>query len=380
MSKRQRSDPRYDGARRYRSDHRDDGAKRPRHGQKRLYVVLDDWEKGYSIHKIDDHAFEDSRFGLRADELELAHPPAVRLEESRRGVLVGALGSKIVALWQPTAANRAVAYDTKTAGLAVGPPHPDALRTMRFVVAVGKRLCVMHEGGVHCLDLEAEGQNQWAWTQVSSSPLRLPGCEDDPDVPMEITAYAVHPDGRTVFVSAHAMGRVPRSAYAGTFSLDTGGDGDAEWKLRGEWLLPFQGQGHYDARLDAWVGLHSPRYLCTCDVPAPLADQPSFADEDTPAQPKPSWELVSAAGQFSADPDPRRGDSAASLVSMSDGEFCVVESLLAKDGYVQLRLTGFRLQRDRHGQLSASSSRHRGALSCQVHKFDSMFSPRAFCM
>ncbi|CAM0907498.1 unnamed protein product [Alopecurus aequalis] len=348
--------------------HRDGGAKRPRHGQKQLYVVLDDWEKGYSIHKIDGDAFEDSRYG--AEELELADPPVVRLEESCKGVLIGALGSKILALWQPTAANRAVAYDTKTAALAVGPPHPDALQNMRFVVAVGKKLCAMHEGGMHCLDMEAE-EHQWAWTRVSSSTLPLPGCEDDPDVPIEITAYAVHPDGRTVFVSAHAKDRRPRSAYAGTFSLDTGADGDVEWKLRGEWLLPFQGQGHYDADLDAWVGLHSPRHMCTCNVPAPL-------DDDTPAPAKPTWKLLRTA-QFSADPDPRRGDSAASLVSMGDGEFCVVESLLAKDEYVQLRLTKFRLRRDRHGQLTASSRRG-GALSCRVRKFDSLFSPRAFCM
>jgi hypothetical protein len=248
---------------------------------------------------------------------------------------------------------------------------------MRFVVAAGKKLYAVHEGGVHCLDLDA-GEHQWAWTRASSSPLRLPGC--DQDGPVEITSYAVHPDGRTIFVSAHAKGRGPGNAYAGTFSLDTGGDGDAGWTRRGEWLLPFLGQGHYDADLDAWVGLHSRRYMCTCDVPAPLADVCSGDDDhDAPAPPQPTWELVGATSLFSADPDPRRGDSAASLVNMGNGEFCVVEALLATGEYVQLRLTRFRFERDRHGRLRASS-RHGRALSRIVRKLDPLFSPRAFCI
>uniref|UniRef100_A0ACD5Y5B5 Uncharacterized protein n=1 Tax=Avena sativa TaxID=4498 RepID=A0ACD5Y5B5_AVESA len=227
------------------------------------------------------------------------------------------------------------------------------------------------------------GQDQWAWTRVSSSPLRLPGC--DRDGPVEITSYTMHPDGRTVFVSAHARGGGPGNTYAGTFSLDTGGEGDAaRWTRQGEWLLPFQGQGHYDADLDAWVGLHSRGYLCTCDVPAPLADARSGDDDDdnAPAPPQPTWELVRADSLFYADPDPRRGDSAASLVRMgSNGEFCLVESSLAKAEFVyaQLRLTRFRFERDRHGRPRASS-RHGAALSCKVRKFDSLFSPRAFCM
>jgi hypothetical protein len=50
---------------------------------------------------------------------------------------------------------------------------------------------------------------------------------------------------------------------------------------------------------------------------------------------------------------------------------------LVKGEYVQLRLTRFRFQRDRHGKLHPSSRR---SLSCVMRKFDSLFSPRAFCM
>jgi hypothetical protein len=64
-------------SKRQRLDHRD-GANRRRHGQKHLYLVLDDWEKGYSIHEINDHAFENSL----GTELELA--PVLRLEGWKR--------------------------------------------------------------------------------------------------------------------------------------------------------------------------------------------------------------------------------------------------------------------------------------------------------
>jgi hypothetical protein len=37
-----------------------------------------------------------------------------------------------------------------------------------------------------------------------------------------------------------------------TFSYDAG---SGEWRGRGDWVLPFYGQAHYDGGLDAWVGL-----------------------------------------------------------------------------------------------------------------------------
>jgi hypothetical protein len=39
-------------------DDDDAAAKRPRQGQKHLYLVIDDWEMGYSIHKLDVGAFQ----------------------------------------------------------------------------------------------------------------------------------------------------------------------------------------------------------------------------------------------------------------------------------------------------------------------------------
>ncbi|KAI4962877.1 hypothetical protein ZWY2020_024693 [Hordeum vulgare] len=195
---------------------------------KHLYVVLDDRAKGYSIHKIDVDA---GRPLLRLDSLGEA--------SGSRGVLIGSLGSKILALWQPTADGQLTTH-------TVAPPHPDALLTMPFVVAAGERLYALHDGGMHCLELvldetlpsgaDEAGEHRRAWTRVSS-PLRAAAGprrrysgrgRRAHAVPIEITSYALRTDGRTIFVSAHAT---RRGRYAGTFSLDTtdgslGGDAE----------------------------------------------------------------------------------------------------------------------------------------------------------
>jgi hypothetical protein len=47
--------------RRGREQHCDDddaAAKRPRQGQKHVYLIIDDWEMGYNIHKLDVGAFQ----------------------------------------------------------------------------------------------------------------------------------------------------------------------------------------------------------------------------------------------------------------------------------------------------------------------------------
>ncbi|XBI52384.1 hypothetical protein VPH35_034764 [Triticum aestivum] len=60
-------------AKRLRSPDRGDGGKRPRHGRKHLYIVLDDCEKGYSVHKVNvdadgrRHASQPNQDQIQAD-------------------------------------------------------------------------------------------------------------------------------------------------------------------------------------------------------------------------------------------------------------------------------------------------------------------------
>lgn len=89
---------------------------------------------------------------------------------------------------------------------------------------------------------------RWSWGSTSSPPPPPFGGGR-----RRITGYALHPDGRTIFVSVAK--RTPDHDDVGdrpdeevTFSYDTE---RAEWARRGGWLLPFDGQAHYDAELDA---------------------------------------------------------------------------------------------------------------------------------
>jgi hypothetical protein len=99
-----------------------------------------------------------------------------------------------------------------------------------------------------------------------------------------LSAHAVHPDGRTVFVS---LDHLSKAHEHGTFSLDTEG---GQWTHRGNWRLPFHGKGHYDGDLEAWVGVALGTggesetrcyYLCSCDVP----------DLANVSAPPPAWKL-----------------------------------------------------------------------------------------
>jgi hypothetical protein len=75
------------------------GGKKPR---KHLYVVLDDWEKGFSVHKLDalslfdsdsDSDDNDNDGGLK----RLPDPPALRITEARHSpMLFAGLGSSIL--------------------------------------------------------------------------------------------------------------------------------------------------------------------------------------------------------------------------------------------------------------------------------------------
>ncbi|KAM0859889.1 hypothetical protein ACQ4PT_046890 [Festuca glaucescens] len=97
-----------------------------------------------------------------------------------------------------------------------------------------------------------------------------------------LTAHAVHPDGRTLFVS---FDHLSQAHEHGTFSLDTE---SGEWTHRGNWHLPFHDKGYYDHYdLEALVGVAFGTgatrcyYLCSCDVP----------DLANVSAPPPTWKL-----------------------------------------------------------------------------------------
>uniref|UniRef100_A0A0E0KQK4 Uncharacterized protein n=1 Tax=Oryza punctata TaxID=4537 RepID=A0A0E0KQK4_ORYPU len=189
---------------------------------------------------------------------------------------------------------------------------------------------------------------RWSWRTGPSPPPFSGG--------RRVTGHALHPDGRTIFVSVektHA-GRPP-VGEEGTFSYDTE---RAEWTRRGDWRLPFKGQAHYDPHLDAWVGIAAssaghPR-LVACDVVQLSTDADGTA-------PPPKWTKCEEKLTFLGALRKRRvGDP--KLVSMGGGEFCVVESAqrpgfklglgsLGDGDKFELRVTVFHAKFGKNGEL-----------------------------
>jgi hypothetical protein len=183
----------------------------------------------------------------------------------------------------------------------------------------------------------------WAWTTIDS-PL--------PFMVSYVVGYAVHPDGHTLFVSTERCASGPKAA---TFSFDSE---NFVWTYRGDWLLPFYRQGHYDAKMDAWVGLcrhrDSAGHLCSCEV------VPATAGITAP----PSWNL----GQDRLFYKESGFHLGASLVHMGEGKFCIVESMWHEhdhtrrktaDSRIMLRITTFGLKYDKKGRLRLRSRRAR---------------------
>ncbi|KAG2645622.1 hypothetical protein PVAP13_2KG435300 [Panicum virgatum] len=256
-------------------------AKRFKQQKKHLYLILDDWERGYGVYKIDVDDFDSSAAGARPEPLpetpvvrfEARHGGSRRRSPSAPGHAPAGGGNEV--LLKPLFASVAGSLYLLRGGhfdvLSAAPPPPPDSRSRREDTA-------------------------WAWSRV---PL-LPPFDDS----NRISSFALHPDGRTLFVSQDQS----------TFSFDTESQ---EWAAHGNWTLPIKGQAYFDGELDAWVGLCCHKggegYICSADVTPAAAD----------CRRLPAWklgkELVFDAGS--------RRHLGAKLVYMGDTRYCLVESL-----------------------------------------------------
>ncbi|KAM3315094.1 hypothetical protein ACQJBY_033695 [Aegilops geniculata] len=333
MSKRRRSD--------------DEGGRRSMrsHGRRHyLYIVVDDWTKGYSIYKVDVADFDgESGADLDSQASRLPEPPVFRLEfphdcSSR----FAAIGGRIVAMRYNQEENAApvLLYDTATGGLALGPRTPAQVRYVSHLVSACGRLYIMgasgvHKGGDHFEVLAADEKGVWAWNAVPMAPFTI----------SQVTCHAAHPDGHTIFFSAF---------HHGTYSFDTE---TCEWKRHGDWMLPFEGQAYYDGEVDAWVGLHrdsaEPGTVCSCDVVS------AGDDEGLPAA---AWKL--AKEKMVCEETERT--KTVTLTRMGRGKFCLVEHRSRKgvptdvlDSRYLFYATTFKLRYDKNGGLRATACRTR---------------------
>ncbi|KAL6636544.1 hypothetical protein ACP70R_024116 [Stipagrostis hirtigluma subsp. patula] len=282
------------------------------------------------------------------DRTALPPPPAIFRVEAPRGLptcFAAAFGGKIMALHPreidgvpvPFASDRLVpVFDVRLRSLSFG-PRPAADRAEPVYIPVSGKLAALAAGSFELLDAPS---------------LRPPGFElfdpwrqlrDPPFESKHVTAYAVHPDGRTIFVITAA----------------TDGSG-GEWRRNGQWTLPFTGRAHFDHDLDAWVGLSGDPdtvgHLCCCDV------LPAAGDDGTqrPArQRKLSVEKV-----FSEDPAETHVGATVVYVG-GRSNFCLVQCVAVENNSKKdsrpsrhlLRVVSFYLRYDMDGNLRIGSCR-----------------------
>ena len=333
-----------------------------------VYLVVDDWESGYSVRKIDiDAMYSDAGADLDDDdEAEpLPDPPVVRFYGRHcRLSHFGAYGTSILAILGPSDATRPIPiFDTKTLGVKLC-SLPDGSSPKPLFASVGGEHYLMLGSSVYVLDAlpprRTEQGKQCSWTKSHKLAPFMSG---------EVVSFAVHPNDRLLFVSKAAR----------TFVLDTK---CLAWMTPGNWVMPFKGQAYFDDKLDAWVGLcrHNGGvgYVCSCEVP-PMADYTSMST-------MPAWKL----GDQLFNVDERHlGATLLYLGGISD--YCLIESRLHKDQEPfgpcdgprrrVLHFTKFSLKYDKNGELRTTRRTARSYQMTEGHELNEIFfTPVAFWM
>ncbi|KAM0823965.1 hypothetical protein ACQ4PT_070538 [Festuca glaucescens] len=232
-------------------------------------------------------------------------------------------------------------YDTTTGGLAVGrraPRRNGSPARLYFIPnAAEDRLYMMgtskFHGGEDPFEVLAEEEGgRWAWSSVRKPPFST----------WKVACHAAHPHGRTIFFSVYGKG---------TYSFDTH---TQEWKHRGYWMLPFRGRAHYDAQLDAWVGIDrtcGEVGVCSCDF------VPSGGDHQGP----PPARKLARENLLCED---WRRTTKVTITYLGRGRFCLVEQRFWKgvdvdigDNVYLFYITTFELRYDKEGELRAARRR-----------------------
>jgi len=347
---------------------------------------LDDWEKGYSIHKIDLASFDSdsddnqdssrSRVGVAGHLLE---SPLLRLESPRDvNMLFAAMGNKIFIVTDARyGQTSALIYDTETAALALGPAIPAHLRCGFDTVVAAHGMFYafspppcneQHSFDVmSCALTDSRGPSELGWFWKSLPALPPPFSEYE-----TITSYAVHSDGYTIYMTTSPRDRP--GLQKRTYSFNTK---YSVWRWH-SWALPFEDEGYFDSELDAWVGLRWDGYICCCQLP-------SDTGSETPIElgtEELDWQLVEDK-LFRRETEKHL---VASLTYMGRSKFCLIRSamceeakdkhLLRDDDSCVLHLTMFGLKYNNKGELRFTN--HKTSVSYRVARHTDFFYPVAF--
>ncbi|KAI4964100.1 hypothetical protein ZWY2020_008380 [Hordeum vulgare] len=242
--------------------------------RKHLYLVLDDWDNGFSLHKMDALSLLDDSDDDGGRELErLPDPPAVRITEARQSpMLFAGLGTSIFVankIQRSPKVTGALVYDTETAAMAMGPAPPE--NTCCFFVAVSRgetkdeKLYTL--GKTYHRDRSEHPRGTWwaypstrchgrapppHWPSHGSPATSGPGrASPRPRRRSTATRKPSSPTRCTRTGTPYSSRRKQEWRPAGTYSFDTK---RREWRSHGEWVLPFIGRGYFEREIDAWVG------------------------------------------------------------------------------------------------------------------------------
>ncbi|XBI12279.1 hypothetical protein VPH35_139170 [Triticum aestivum] len=335
------------------------GPNQPPQRRRHLYVALDD-PRGYALYKLNvDDLFSDDA-GAGTVDLHRLPEPVLRLGFRSFGTSarINALGSNIVVTGMAKDTHDKTAgrprcltlvYDTKTGRQDIAQLLPDEvdLRDWHETVAVGDKMYAFCPTMPPLYYLGADTQAQ-PESDDDGDDNEDPDSEDDDEI-----SY-LHPDGRTIFMSAvdgHGFGE-----GTGTYSWDTH-QHNGKWTYHGNWHLPFIYQAYYDNALDAWVefqhsdgadgGIKGYYHLSSCSVP-------SLGEGTTP---RPAWKLCKEPLTFLQAP---LSAMCRRLVHIGHGTFCLVEIArrCSCDGHQGnlLRVTMFTASYRKNGKLVATPS------------------------
>ncbi|KAK3146096.1 hypothetical protein QOZ80_3BG0261570 [Eleusine coracana subsp. coracana] len=260
----------------------------------------------------------------------------------------------------------AASYDVRSRALLHGPRHLEDPKMYPFYVPVGDDKLFAMCGSFQVLrnrPSSTASQEGWSWsTTLPDPPEHLdPRC---------VVSSAVHPDGRTVFLSAFA----PEATYSFQYTEEEAGEGmSVAWRTHGRWVLPFSRHAHFDPDLQAWVGLSGIHdalgHVCACEVPL-LSSSAEDSDNNCLQVQCPTWKFSKERLLCFSEVDPAETHVGATLLCLGGGsEYCVVECTSVEryseeEGralyYDEVRLTTFSLKYDGNGDLTCGDSvRHR---------------------
>ncbi|KAI4988583.1 hypothetical protein ZWY2020_030213 [Hordeum vulgare] len=254
--------------------------------RKHLYLVLDDWDNGFSLHKMDALSLLDDSDDDGGRELERL-PDLRRSVSPRRDSPLCSSPAWAPASSSPTRYSAPPKSPAPSSTTRRRPPWPWALppeNTCCFFVAVSRgetkdeKLYTLgktyhrdrseHPRGhlvgvsVHALSWARSPaalaepwlpSHEWAWESVAAPTAPFDGNEE--------TVVLRGAPGRAhhILLDEKQEGDLP-APIPSTRSGGSGGRGR-------EWVLPFIGAG-YSREIDAWVGLHEDGYIC-CWPPRP---------------------------------------------------------------------------------------------------------------